>query len=362
LLVCDRDGFIGKYNVENGEKIWEMKYAPTKGTRNVFEAVIFADDGGLLVSGSKDSETALKELIFKSSGVFEDGTPFIGKISAADVAGDTAPSGFEWTYENDKVTGSTRSIFDDGGIVYGLSGTKTNIVKLTAAGAVTWNTEDKLVSEGQMNDLLVRADGADDDIYLAGHYYVEGGGILGRQMKVDASDGSMVYAENYGDYPGGVGKYAGLEAPKPGLVYHECWGIAENSNQDGFTIACGTGVEDCGSLFWGFKWGLWFGCDSDPRKAWRALTLGTDLEGERVWSRMDSFNDPAGGNGAIGSAGEYVITASGGGTIIVTDETMGLGFLYIDEYDDVKCAEEYESAWRISASVASAMAALYAFM
>lgn len=179
-------------------------------------------------------------------------------------------------------------------------------------------------------------------------------------MKVKASDGTMEYAEDYGNYPGGIGAYSGLEEPKEGLVYHECWGIAENAEQDGLTIACGTGIENCGSLFWAFKWGLWAGCGSDPRTLWRALTIGTDLEGQRVWSRQDSFYDPE--SGAAGSAGEYVITSSNGGTIIVTDETMGLGFLYIDEYDDVQCDDEYESAWRISASVASTIAALYAFM
>jgi len=34
---------------------------------------------------------------------------------------------------------------------------------------------------------------------------------------------------------------------------------------------------------------LWLECETDPRGTWRNLNIATDLNGERVWSRMDSY-------------------------------------------------------------------------
>jgi len=44
--------------------------------------------------GGYSLASALK---FKSAGQPEEGVPFVGKISASDVNGSTAPTKFEWT-------------------------------------------------------------------------------------------------------------------------------------------------------------------------------------------------------------------------------------------------------------------------
>lgn len=204
-----------------------------------------------------------------------------------------------------------------------------------------------------MNDLVVK----DTSLYLAGHIFTTT--IFGRMVKIDATDGSMEWTQDYGNYPGGVNQYSGLEQATEGLVFNECWGIAENSEGDGMVMTCGTGVEECDMFFWNnFLSGMWAECKKDPRKIWRALTIATDLDGERVWSRQDSFYD----EGAAGSAGEYVITTSDGGTVIITDETMGFGFLFIDQFTDEKCDDEFSAAWRISAALAAAFATFFTYM
>jgi hypothetical protein len=52
-------------------------------------------------------------------------------------------------------------------------------------------------------------------------------------------------------------------------------------------------------------------CKTDPRATWRGLTIATDLEGNRVWSRVDTdtrgeygFTDSAGKIVSVGSAAE----------------------------------------------------------
>jgi len=49
----------------------------------------------------------------------------------------------------------------------------------------------------------------------------------------------------------------------------------------GYVIACGTGIEGCADQP--------AECASDPRINWRTLVVGTDLNGKRIWSRMDNF-------------------------------------------------------------------------
>ena len=78
-----------------------------------------------------------------------------------------------------------------------------------------------------MNDLELVSDGA----YLAGHSYGSTGSvsvIKGSVVKVDSS-GSYKWSKNYGNYPGGINQHAKIAAAPEGLVYTECWGIAQNS-------------------------------------------------------------------------------------------------------------------------------------
>jgi len=69
----------------------------TAGLGAAVESVAFAPDGGLIVGGFMDGYTNASALKFKSAGQPEEGIPFVGKISASDVNGSTAPTKFEWT-------------------------------------------------------------------------------------------------------------------------------------------------------------------------------------------------------------------------------------------------------------------------
>lgn len=123
----------------------------------------------------------------KSAGVVTEGTPFIAKISAADVEGSTAPTDFEWTYENGSVEGSTRQLILETGNIYAVGGNYANLVKLDNTGTEQWNTGTDLDEYGQMNDLVF----VNNEIYLVGHAYLTS--IEGRMMKCDSSDGSMIW-------------------------------------------------------------------------------------------------------------------------------------------------------------------------
>jgi len=105
------------------------------------ETVAFTSDGGFIIGGYIDAEGSADEFYFKSSGQAY-GIPFAAKVSAADAAGSSAPSSFEWTYSNDaeESMGSIKSIRidsnDNAFMVMGLAG----IIKLNDAGEEVWNS------------------------------------------------------------------------------------------------------------------------------------------------------------------------------------------------------------------------------
>lgn len=62
------DAFISKIGTD-GQDFWTMTYeADTSSNTNVAETVIFASDGGIVIGGSKNVDSPLKEMVFKSSG------------------------------------------------------------------------------------------------------------------------------------------------------------------------------------------------------------------------------------------------------------------------------------------------------
>lgn len=87
----------------------------------------------------------------------------------------------------------------------------------------------------------------------------------------------------YGNYPGGVNQFKGISKGDPSMVIDECWGMMSTST--GYVMSCGTGIENCD----GMTGDTLNKCLADPRRMWRNLVFETDSEGERVWSRMDSW-------------------------------------------------------------------------
>lgn len=106
-------------------------------------------------------------------------------------------------------------------------------------------------------------------------------------MKLD-TNGALQWSKLYGNYPDGVNQFADSGEGDWALVYNECWGVTNTYDSsgavDGYALACGTGIEGCSVMLNNMPH-LYFECLGDPRKVWRALTVATDLNGDRVWSR-----------------------------------------------------------------------------
>lgn len=222
--------------------------------------------------------------------------------------------------------------------VFAIAGTKTAAVKLSSTGSETWKTG-QLDSGAQMNDIELASDG----VVVVGHKYSTtkstgcGGdtcGVIKGHMKKLSATGTVEWSQDYGNYGGGVNQFDGLSPGDWALVYNECWGVAPtytNKVQDGYAMACGTGIEGCDL----YKGDLLTTCKADPRTTWRSLTIATDLKGERVYHRMDSFQ--SGESTVWASAAEYIFASSGDTHTIVTDEAMGFGFMTLAKYDGNVC-------------------------
>jgi hypothetical protein len=174
--------------------------------------------------------------------------------------------------------------------------------------------------------------------------------IKGAMMKLDSS-GALVWGPKlFGNYPGGVNQFAGLAAGDWALVYTECWGVtatysSSGNSVTGYAMSCGTGIENCdneeAASGGGYSAEVKAECDADPRVSWRALTIATDLDGNRVWSRMDSYQGGTASSHATvqASASEYLFPVSGGKLAFISDEATGFGFGVIKAADGVKCYE-----------------------
>jgi len=133
---------IAKIAATDGEIIWEMNHEAESGA----ETVAFTSDGGFIIGGYLDNEADIIEHNFKSGGQIdgENAKPFIAKVSAADAAGSSAPSSFEWTYtcSDAENYGSAKAIrVDSSDNVFAVIGHGA-IVKLNAAGEEVWKTNE----------------------------------------------------------------------------------------------------------------------------------------------------------------------------------------------------------------------------
>jgi hypothetical protein len=166
-----------------------------------------------------------------------------------------------------------------------------------------------------------------------------------------------------------VSQFREIEEGNWSLVYNECWGVApkyadDGTTHDGYVMSCGTGIEGCNLLLGPF---VWAECIGDPRGTWRALTVATDLEGERVYSRMDNYGvglyADEGETRVGASAGEFVFINADGGHVIVTDEGNGMGFLTIAPYTEELCENPFggnqASALTVTLSLALTLFAFY---
>ena len=121
-------------------------------------------------------------------------------------------------------------------------------------------------------------------------------------------------------------------------------------------MSCGTGINNggCGLFGLNFELKTLLECWGDPRTQSRSLAVATDLEGERVYSRMDNFQTEK--KRVAASTAEYVFVNSEGGHVLVTDEANGIGFVTIAPYTEELC----ETPWMdsLNASVLTATLSL----
>lgn len=165
----NQDIYVAKIASSDGSITWSMTYST--GSNNAgAETGGFMSDGGFVLGGFVDSSLTGSDLSFKSGGQVDDGTPFIGKISASDCSGTSAPTDFEWTYTNTDadLVGSAKSLRIDSSdnvnfINCMYSG--CTVYQLSSTGSETWNTGTTFKAEDgdevhiQMNDLTLVSDG-----------------------------------------------------------------------------------------------------------------------------------------------------------------------------------------------------------
>jgi len=213
---------ISKINATDGTLVWKMNKAGSSNNASA-ETVAFTSDGGFVIGGSLNNPEPIKTMYFKSAGQVAEGSPFIAKVSAADAAGTSAPSSFEWEYEvtpdsdSSPYQGAAKALrVDSSDNIYAILGVKGAVVKLNSAGAEQFKSQ-ALQDGVQLNDLEVVSDG----IVLTGHRYVTYtdnencndtcGTILGFLIKVDSTAENTLWTHDFGNYIGGVNQFAGID-------------------------------------------------------------------------------------------------------------------------------------------------------
>jgi len=287
------------------------------------------------VSGFTDSDDT--DPVFKSSGQAETGIPVLMKFTADDASSSSPPAAAHWTYEapsdqSDDYVGSAKVVREaEDGTLMTLVGQQTALIKLMANGTLVWAKSYDEPNQG--TDFVHTPNGTmvtglrqyiNKKVCPQGCEYVTG------ELILVSEDGSTTeWAHTFGNPPGGLNQYAGLEAGSPELVYTECWGIQATRDAlgkvDGVVTACGTGIEGCSTP--GLTRSLKEECMKDPRTTWRSLTMGFNLNGEVLWRRLDNFKDADTGPRVGTSANEYVFLRDDGSPVGITDEGFGVGLL-----------------------------------
>lgn len=319
--------YLAKHDLSTGALLWEMTIPPAAaGAASAIEVVQITPDGDLVAGGITDAPKDGLEG-FKSYGNPFGGTAFLMRLSAAQIQADTAPDAPTWsqTYAGSTTVKGARPVADATGgfIVLTASEDETaTLIRTDDQGATLWTQS--YPDRGEATDVAVVAvDGVVDGFAFIGHGG-DGTTLDGFVTKVH-TDGTVAWTKSFGDPIGGVGKFAGLGAGNPALIYDECWGIQATSD-GGLVTACGTGIEGCDN--WPSGSDISTECQQDPRVDWRGMVTRFAADGALVWQRVDSFSPPDGGE-ISSSASEYVALTSDGGILSVVDEAFGIGVLVL---------------------------------
>ena len=248
------------------------------------------------------------------------------KLSKEQVQAATAPEAPSWskTYPEAVTIKSVRHVATEAGgyalLTAGLT-EGAQVLRTDADGTVTWKKT--YADRGEPTALAVlESDGKATGFAFTKHGGNEGT-IDGQLTKLSLT-GEVVWAKSFGDPAGGVGKYAGLSAGNPKLIYDECWSI-QGTSDGGMITGCGTGIEGCDA--WPKDSAIQKECLADPRNDWRGMVTRFDGDGKLVWQRLDNFTIQ--GEETTTSACEYVTLTKDGGVLSVVDEGFGIGALVL---------------------------------
>lgn len=193
------DQAVWKLDAKTGALIWTYKF--NSGYSDGLETVAFAPDGSLYVGGFAGASIPASDLRFKSAGQVLEGRPFVGKISAEDANGSSAPIGYEWLkhFGGDGYKGSAKALRVEAGTgnIVAVAGSRAAVLKFSPAGDVLMKTGE-LEPNMQVMDIDVHPDGG----YMLGglRFAPE---IAATMLKV-GPDGTKQWVKTYGNYPGGL--------------------------------------------------------------------------------------------------------------------------------------------------------------
>ena len=322
-----QDAYLAKHDLATGKRIWEFRLAELMpGTSSAFEVLQVTPNGGLLAAGLSDAPKDALEG-FKSYGNPAGGTATVVYFSPEDAKATTAPAKPSWkkTYGQWHTVKGARVVPGSPGgyvLLTHKEGGAPTLVRTDEQGEPIWTQA--YPERGEPTDVAVVA----VDGMALGFAFVGHGGqdmtLDGRLTKVDL-DGKEQWSQVFGNPVGGVGKFAGLDAGNPKLIYDECWSV-QATPDGGLITGCGTGIEGCDG--WPEGSAVRKECDSDPRRDWRSMITRFDATGKQLWQRVDSYPS-LNGEPVTSTACEYVALTQGGGVMSVADEAFGLGLMVL---------------------------------
>jgi len=150
------------------------------------------------------------------------------------------------------------------------------------------------------------------------------GTIFGHTSMIKSDLSGFDWSRTFNDFTGGKGEYAGLTPFSHAVVLTECWGLTAsvdaNGNGNGFTAACGQGIEGCGEYLTGINQATLDKCANDPRRGWRGAAVHHDSSGAMTWYRIDAHR-----------AYEFIDRGPNGQMTIVSDKGVGFGFATLEK-------------------------------
>jgi hypothetical protein len=339
------DGTVGyrymtKLAGDSGVELWTFKsFGDSVGSNGGIELITMSGTDHIIVSGLKNKPN-IGEMAFKSYGNSEGGLAWIAKIKISSLEQSSAPSlsdvVFEKTfvgYMSSKAT-ATASNGQIAVLLWGEGSKACGIQMISNDGSSTiWGPKD-YASDSKLEGTDLKFNSDNSLLGISGHgkYLKTDKFYSGKLVIIQASDGLLKTTTEI------------TTLGNPELIYNECWGLVDAGK--GFVVACGTGIEGCGS----FSGTLKTSCDNgegDPNLKsirfgpgiWASLAAKVSYDGKLIWQRMDNYRGSEDSvytkgtayNAPTSSASEWVIQNSDGSLAFIQDESAGYGIMKLKD-------------------------------